>query len=497
MSAQTLAEELLAQRQAKDAAYLASLDELDEPVAAPEPQPTVCPSSTPDLKVDPTRPVLRDEVFYGLAGVVTKKLEPCTESHPAGLLVEFLIYFGNVIGRSAYVQIDDTKHFTNEFAVKVGESSRARKGTGKNRIKKIFEDVDSEWLKNCNKSGIGSGEKIIHLLRDPRSEMIVGKKSGVAKMTLVDAGVRDKRLNVNTGEFQGVLAVCHRSDSLMSVVLRDGWDGNPLYNEVKNDPASCQEYLLSVMADTTSTDLSINLSQADRKNGFANRFLWVYVYRTKLLPFGGGDIDWTMETMQLRDAVQFARGVKRVFMDEGARKLWSRTLYPKLERDIPGLVGALTSRGSAHTLRLAMLYALLDQSAHIQREHLEAAYALWQYCEDSAQKIFGELISPEQQQILDFLGVRSAATKTQLYRECFKNNRKADLIQNDLNVLVALKKVVAAPQDGVPWYSKIASPVATPDAAQTTPIYDGAPVPESNAVDESQTTGVEDDDPGF
>ena len=57
-----------------------------------------------------------------------------------------MISFGNVLGRRAYIQVEDTKHFTNEFMVKVGESSRSRKGTGKNRIRAIMEQVDPEWL---------------------------------------------------------------------------------------------------------------------------------------------------------------------------------------------------------------------------------------------------------------------------------------------------------------------------------------------------------------
>jgi hypothetical protein len=40
-------------------------------------------------------------------------------------------------------------------------------------------------------------------------------------------------------------------------------------------------------------------------------------------------------------------------------------------------------------LRLSLLFALLDCSAEIGREHLIAALAVWQYAEDSARFIFG------------------------------------------------------------------------------------------------------------
>ena len=257
------------------------------------------------------------------------------------------------------------------------------------------------------------------------------------------------------GEFQGILAVCHKPDSLLSVILRDGWDGNPLRNTVKSDPAHVMEPQLTILADTTISDLSVSLSQADRNNGFANRFLWVYVYRTQLLPLGGEEIDWRVEVEQLKKVLEFGQMDRRITFDKPARDLWTRTIYPKVEEDVPGLVGSIISRAAAHILRLAMLYAIFDLSLHIQRPHLEAAYALWRYCEDSAKTIFGDLLSPEQQKILDHLA-QGPATKKMLIEDCFKKNRKADLIQSDLNVLAAQRKVTdSTDKKGVIWWSKV------------------------------------------
>ncbi len=41
-------------------------------------------------------------------------------------------------------------------------------------------------------------------------------------------------------------------------------------------------------------------------------------------------------------------------------------------------------------MRLACIYALLDHSLAIRKAHLEAALALWRYCEASARWIFGD-----------------------------------------------------------------------------------------------------------
>jgi len=83
------------------------------------------------LPIDPSRPQLAGAALYGLAGDIVRKIAPETESHPAGLLIQTLMYFGNVIGRTAYYQAGETRHYGNLFAVTVGDTSKARKGTGK------------------------------------------------------------------------------------------------------------------------------------------------------------------------------------------------------------------------------------------------------------------------------------------------------------------------------------------------------------------------------
>jgi hypothetical protein len=53
------------------------------------------------------------------------------------------------------------------------------------------------------------------------------------------------------------------------------------------------------------------------------------------------------------------------------------------------MVGAVTGRAEAQVMRSSAIFALLDKSRLIRREHLEAAIALWEYCDQSARWIFG------------------------------------------------------------------------------------------------------------
>jgi len=49
----------------------------------------------------------------------------------------------------------------------------------------------------------------------------------------------------------------------------------------------------------------------------------------------------------------------------------------------------VTSRAEAQCVRLALIYALLDGAANIDRPHIRAALAVWEYAEASAAHIFG------------------------------------------------------------------------------------------------------------
>src|SRR5262249_46211336 len=126
-------------------------------------------------------------------------------------------------------------------------------------------------------------------------------------------------------------------------------------------------------------------------NGFANRFIWIAVRRSKLLPHGGR---LTTEALQphivrLAEALAFARRPGPMARTTAANRGWEGA-YPILTRGRPGLLGAVAGRAEAQALRLSMLYALLDRSAMIEVEHLVAALALWDYAERSIGYVFGD-----------------------------------------------------------------------------------------------------------
>ncbi len=381
-----------------------------------------------------------EDIFYGLAGRIIKKLQPQTESHPVGNMLELLSAFGNIIGSNPYYQVEDTKHHTNLFVVKVGKTSRSRKGTGKGRIERIASQLDLNWFTSRNTSGLGSGEIVVYEVRDPVTASVRDKKTGEFKTGVIDQGESDKRLYISEGEFAGILAVAGRKDSILSKVIRDGWDSKPLRNKAKSGSVICMNPHISISADITREELLTQLQDADKFNGFGNRFLWCFVERQGSLPHGGEPLDWSEEIIKLYEAKTFSENQKRVFMTHNARRVWDR-VYEELMAEVPGIAGAVTSRGTAQVLRMSLILAMLDRSDHIDVQHLEAAMALWKYCEDSAQVIFGGVMKSHQC-ILDFLKPGPKTLK-EIREDLFKRNKKLEEITADVSTLAAIGRIYA------------------------------------------------------
>lgn len=161
------------------------------------------------------------------------------------------------------------------------------------------------------------------------------------------------------------------------------------------------------------------------------------VRRSKVLPEGGSLLDSALAPLarRLTETVEFSRKAGELKRDQDARNQW-REIYPALSEGRPGLLGGITSRAEAQVMRLACLYALLDMSYVVTPVHLQAALALWDYCDDSAKYIFGQRLGdPIADEILNALRKSpSGMTRTEI-RDWFGRNRKTAEIDRGVNLL--------------------------------------------------------------
>jgi hypothetical protein len=334
------------------------------------------------------------EAFHGLAGRIVGAIGPASEADPAALLVQTLVAFGNAIGRGRFFTVEADRHHANEFAVLVGRTSKARKGTSWNRVNTLFREADTEWARERVQTGLSSGEGLIWAVRDPITKRERVKERGEPvryEEVEADPGVADKRLLVLEPEFANVLKQTERQGNTVSVVLRLAWDGLDLRTMTKNSPARATGAHVSQIGHITADELRRDLTQTETANGYGNRHLWMCAERSKPLP-EGGRVDaslWAQLRGELVQALTFAREAGEMHRDDAARALW-REVYGPLSEGKPGLAGALLARAEAHVLRLSMIYALLDRSAVIGAPHLMAALALWEYSERSVYFVFGD-----------------------------------------------------------------------------------------------------------
>jgi hypothetical protein len=395
---------------------------------------------------------LKRAAFHGITGDVIDAILPHSECDPAALLIQFLVAIANLVGRVPYFVAQGTQHFLNLFACLVGATSRGRKGSSLDQILLPLRRVDEHWAENRVRSGLASGEGLIYRVRDPIEEEKPVKSKGRVtgyETVITDHGEEDKRLLLVEPEFARVLQVIERETNTLSCVIRQAWDSGNLENGTRNSPLRATNAHVSFVGHITKNELDRFLSDTAVANGFANRFLWLCVRRFKLLPEGGDfdQIDLKPLVQQLKQIVERARKIGEMRRDKSLRDQWA-DFYQRCARGGSGLFDAATSRAEAQTMRIASIYAWLDQCTTIQAPHLDAALAIWQFAEDSARLLFGSKIGdPTADQILAPLRANAAGLTRADIHNVFHRNKPAAEIDRALNVLLGLGLIRAQPEE--------------------------------------------------
>ncbi len=403
-------------------------------------------------------------VTQGVAGDLIKLVEPVTEADPTAILFQFLVAFGNLVGRRPHYWVEQSRHHPAEFLVVMGATGSGRKGTGWKYVRDLFWELDPAWARDRVLTGVASGDSLIEAVRDGVTTLD-GNGQVVA-----DVGVRDKRTLILTEEFATVLKVSSREGNILSDVLRNAWDGNRLMNPTKKNPAAATNVHASIIGHITFEELETLLSDTSIFNGFANRFLWVCSKRSKELPYGGGlkPEDFEPIRVRLRHSLEFVRDVWGVLphtLDDAehaqlsgveapllpvthsaeAMPFWKEH-YPALNRPTPGKLANFETRAAAHVNRLALIYAVLDRVETIERRHLEAGLILWTYSLRCVAWAFGAMKGePDLKRLVEAMRRAGAdgLSSRDLQRGVFKRKRSAEQVSRLLERLLALGQIEA------------------------------------------------------
>src|SRR5206468_11011095 len=96
-------------------------------------------------------------VYHDLLGEIVTRIAPHTEADPVAILTQMLVAFGAAVGRGAWFTVKATRHHPNEFMLLVGDSSKARKGSSWDHVRRLLAQVDTT-IEQRVLTGLSSGE---------------------------------------------------------------------------------------------------------------------------------------------------------------------------------------------------------------------------------------------------------------------------------------------------------------------------------------------------
>jgi hypothetical protein len=175
--------------------------------------------------------------------------------------------------------------------------------------------------------------------------------------------------------------------------------------------------------------------------------LWLFGVRSKILP-EGGDVFGLLTNFlggrlqELREAIEFAKGMGEMRRDREAQERW-KELYRDFCNVPPGRLGVFFVRAAPTVMRMASLFALADKASVVQLAHLEAAVAIWEHSARSLRFMFQSDVDPRAEKLLAQLrAVPEGLTKTQIIHEVFSRNLDTSIINDLLTRLLAYRQIL-------------------------------------------------------
>lgn len=350
-----------------------------------------------------------DTGMWGIAGEYVRMVEDYTEGDRNIILLAFLAFAGNYLGRNFYVPTGADRHYPNLYLCPVGTTATGRKGSGVAAAQAFFtEGPLAPGLPHLI-HGISSGEGIMKQVRDPSVKLEQDPKTKETITTVIDPGIPDKRLMITLGEFQQSIAAMRRQESILSSVLRQAWDTGRIASPTKNNEIAVTGAHVSLIGCISKEELLLETHQVDAQNGTLNRFLFAASRRSKLQPEAVkfdeliSDPNWT--DMQKKFNANVGKAMtedgspRRMERDSDTQDGWGRNdkpghgLYRKLSEPRAGMWGAVTARAAQQVIRLSEIAAVINGHRAINDDAQAAAAEQWRFCDHSARYIFGDRLN--------------------------------------------------------------------------------------------------------
>lgn len=378
------------------------------------------------------------KAFNGPLGGLINEIKDRTEASESSVLCHCLAMYGHVVGRNACVKLGDIIQYPNLFFSLVGDSGYGSKGTSRSIAQKIVEATIPDETILRIVSGIGSGQAIIEMVRDPRMKTVKGKEE-------LDLGITDKRLQIIEEEFGTILSNQERSGDKTSHILRQAWEGSKLQSATLSNPFTATDAHISLIGHVTAEELrKYSKGRTSTVDGFYNRFLWIWTNSSKTIPIPQAISSELFQTMlQLPDSDLFNHsnnnGSVAFELSEDSIEWWKQKAAILKNPDSP--TAFLTARTRPQVLRLALIYAILDCETEIKLPHLESALSLVEYSNSVVNYLFANGFSENALKVLKRFQTKRTLTRTEISHGVFQKNQKAveiDRVKEELAEYISL-----------------------------------------------------------
>jgi hypothetical protein len=385
------------------------------------------------------RPQVSPVVYTGMLGRIVQTIEPHSEADPVGILGALLSAFGSAVTNLPQVVYGTQSQTLSTWIVLIGNTGMGRKGTATRAALGVVKAALPDWaratfLEGCPQSG-------------PAYVSTLADMNGYALMV--------------EEEFADLLKVSARYKSFGKAIRRS-WEGASISNRTKEAVIHVDAPHVAIIGNVTPAEFTASIGKADKAGGSLNRFLCLYVERSKKIKLSEqisanawSDLVRPL-VREFRNAVHYARNVEEITVSPSAMALWDDKLSDMIDSMTLGreAMEQFAARAGDYVWRLSALYALADQREEISTRDLEAACGLVTYMCDSVTYLAPEVangggsaeetVGTRVEQFIKAAGEKGV-NSTALFR---KFGRKAAEMKEIISELPTITSVTVKPEGG-------------------------------------------------
>ncbi|WP_051899197.1 DUF3987 domain-containing protein [Sciscionella sediminilitoris] len=375
-----------------------------------------------------------DTMFDCYLGGIVANVADSTEADPLAVMATLLCAAGVYLGQGPHVRTGDDRQPALVWPMIVGRTNSGRKGSSYSTAKAIFQTAVPEFWGDNVRTGLTSGEGLAELFSETHHEATEdGTPRRAGGLPPGDFRLLDREV-----EWGGVMDKMKREGNSLSATLRAAWEGGDLSTMGVSARVAPTSHI-GILAHITPEEFRAKVSASDMAGGTYNRFLPLAVARTRFLPNAPGMEDETRTQLaaSLRDRLDHGTTYDRLAFTVPAAHLWHE-LYIEFgtdQDDDGGVINQFVSRAAPNCLRIATIYAVLDQADKIAPEHLAAAAALVRYSIATARAIFTDTETPRRLAAWIAEAGEAGRTREQIRSEYFQRNKTASEISSLLDQL--------------------------------------------------------------